>query len=149
MLCISCGGEMRIARIEQDAGMKAAGYEHRRLECVRCQKTERRLAFSGDSASWPIEYRWALTSMSGASGAIRTSAFQNRNSPKLSAWAADSNLCIRNWDRRTPCRSTVGFQVDRLKRSASAAGPTIFGIKIRKFDPRSRRSITALLPTGS
>ena len=60
MLCISCSGEMRIVRIEQDAGMKAAGYEHQRFECVRCQKTERRLAFSGDRASLPLEYRWAL-----------------------------------------------------------------------------------------
>jgi len=66
MLCISCGGEMRIARIEQDSRMKADGYEHRTLECVRCQKTERRLAFSGERASWPLEYRWALASLSGA-----------------------------------------------------------------------------------
>jgi len=28
--------------------MRAAEYEHRRMECVGCQKTERRLAFSGD-----------------------------------------------------------------------------------------------------
>jgi hypothetical protein len=66
MLCISCGAEMRIARIEQDAAMKASGYEHRKLECVSCGKTERRLAFSGDSAIWPIEYRWALASLSSA-----------------------------------------------------------------------------------
>jgi len=57
---------MRITRIEQDAAMKAAGYEHRKLECVRCGKTERRLAFSGDNATWPIEYRWALASLSSA-----------------------------------------------------------------------------------
>jgi len=46
--------------------MKASGYEHRKLECVRCGKTERRLAFSGDSATWPIEYRWALATLSSA-----------------------------------------------------------------------------------
>jgi hypothetical protein len=66
MRCIACGAEMRVARTEQDPAMKAAGYEHQRLECVRCRKTERRLAFSGDSASWPIEYRWALASLSAA-----------------------------------------------------------------------------------
>jgi hypothetical protein len=66
MLCIACGAEMHIARIEQDAAMKAAGYEHQTWECLRCRKTERRLAFSGDSASWPVEYRWALASLSGA-----------------------------------------------------------------------------------
>jgi hypothetical protein len=66
MLCIACGAEMRIARIEQDAAMKAAGYEHQTCECLRCRKTERRLAFSGDRASWPVEYRWALASLSGA-----------------------------------------------------------------------------------
>ena len=66
MRCISCGAEMRIVRVEQDLAMRAAGYEHRRLECVRCQKTERRLAFSGDSASLPVEFRWALASLSAA-----------------------------------------------------------------------------------
>ena len=66
MLCISCGAEMRVARIEQDTTMKAAGYEHQRLECVRCGKTERRLAFSGESAMWPIQYRCALASLSSA-----------------------------------------------------------------------------------
>jgi hypothetical protein len=46
--------------------MKAAGYQHRKLERVRCRKTERRLAFSGDSATWPVEYRLALASLSSA-----------------------------------------------------------------------------------
>jgi hypothetical protein len=61
--CIVCGAEMRVAQVEQDQAMKSAGYEHRQLECVGCQKTERRLAFSGDPASWPIEYRCALASL--------------------------------------------------------------------------------------
>jgi hypothetical protein len=61
--CIACGAEMKVARVEQDQPMKSAGYEHRQLECVGCQKTERRLAFSGDRASWPIEYRCALASL--------------------------------------------------------------------------------------
>jgi hypothetical protein len=43
--------------------MKAAGYEHRQLDC---RQTERRLACSGDSAIWPIEYRLALASLSSA-----------------------------------------------------------------------------------
>ncbi len=50
MLCISYGAEMRFARTEQDATMKAAGYEHQKFECVSCLRTERRLAFSGESA---------------------------------------------------------------------------------------------------
>ena len=63
MLCISCRGDMRVVRVEQDASMKAAGYEHRKLECVGCQRTERRLALSGDGALWPVE-TWALPSLS-------------------------------------------------------------------------------------
>ena len=63
MLCISCRADMRIVRIEQDASMKAAGYEHRKLECVGRQRTERRLAFSGEGAFWPVEI-WALPSLS-------------------------------------------------------------------------------------
>ena len=31
MRCISCGAEMRIARIEQDPAMKAAGYEYQKV----------------------------------------------------------------------------------------------------------------------
>ena len=66
MLCIACGAEMRIARIEQDAAMKATGHEHQTWERLRCRKTERRLAFSCDRASWSLQYRWVLVSLSGA-----------------------------------------------------------------------------------
>jgi hypothetical protein len=40
--------EVRDAQVEQDLAMRAAGCEPRRVECVGCQETERRLAFSGD-----------------------------------------------------------------------------------------------------
>ena len=66
MLCIACGAEMRIVRVEQDSAMNAAGYEHRTLACIRCQRTERRLAFSGEAASWPFECRWIPASWSAA-----------------------------------------------------------------------------------
>jgi hypothetical protein len=56
MRCISCSGEMRVVLVDQDPGMKSAGYEHRTLECSGCKKTERRLAFTGDKAFWPAEY---------------------------------------------------------------------------------------------
>jgi hypothetical protein len=64
MQCISCGAEMRIVRVEQDLGMKTAGYEHRTLGCIGCEKTERRLAFSGEAASWPFESRLTLAALS-------------------------------------------------------------------------------------
>jgi hypothetical protein len=66
MQCISCRAQMRVILVEQDHGMKAAGYEHRTLECSRCQKTERRLAFSSDRASWPVENWRAVTAFEGA-----------------------------------------------------------------------------------
>jgi hypothetical protein len=51
MRCNLCRAEMRIVLVEQDYGMKAVGYEHQTLECLGCQKTERRLAFSIDTSS--------------------------------------------------------------------------------------------------
>jgi hypothetical protein len=51
MQCLSCRADMRMVRIEQDQGMKLAGYEHQTLECSGCQRTERRLAFTSDKAS--------------------------------------------------------------------------------------------------
>src|SRR5262245_47283718 len=56
MRCISCCGEMRVVRFDQDSGMQAAGYEHQTLECSGCNKSERRLAFTGDKTFWPAEY---------------------------------------------------------------------------------------------
>jgi hypothetical protein len=56
MRCISCCGDMRVVRVDQDSGMEAAGYEHQTLECSGCNKTERRLAFTGDKTFWPAEY---------------------------------------------------------------------------------------------
>lgn len=35
MRCISCGAEMRIARVEQDLAMKVAGYEYQRSDASR------------------------------------------------------------------------------------------------------------------
>jgi hypothetical protein len=49
-----------MVRIEQDQGMKLAGYEHQTLECSGCQKTERRLAFTSDKASNPEFWRTTL-----------------------------------------------------------------------------------------
>jgi hypothetical protein len=64
MLCISCGAEMRIVRIERDR----EGGQIRAPEAgIRpLSQTERRLAFSGDTATSPVEYRLALASLSSA-----------------------------------------------------------------------------------
>jgi hypothetical protein len=51
MRCNLCSAEMRVVLVEQDHGMKAVGYEHQTLECLGCQKTERRLAFSNHTSS--------------------------------------------------------------------------------------------------
>jgi hypothetical protein len=61
MRCNSCCAEMRVVLVEQDHGMKAVGYEHQTLECVGCQKTERRLAFSNDRSS--VENWQAVTAI--------------------------------------------------------------------------------------
>src|SRR5262245_44158260 len=96
---------MRIARIEQDAAMKASGYEHRKLECVRCGKTERRLAFSGDSATWPVEYRWALASLSSAARQhlrLREQRRPLRFASRLNSGAVRPQSCVAVSSRPRP-----------------------------------------------
>ena len=77
MRCISCCGEMRVVLVDQDPGM--AGYEHQTLECSGCNKTERRLAFTGDKAFWPAEY-WRTSIAIDAPPALlaRTDEFECR-----------------------------------------------------------------------
>jgi hypothetical protein len=70
MRCISCCGEMRVVRVDQDSGMQAAGYEHQTLECSGCNKTERRLAFTGDKTFWPAEYWRASIAIDAAGSGV-------------------------------------------------------------------------------
>lgn len=67
MWCISCGGDTRVKVVEQDCGMKTVGYEHQTLECCRCHKTERRLAFSGERELWSSDTGRILTNNVAAS----------------------------------------------------------------------------------
>ena len=60
MQCLSCRADMQVVRIQQDQGMKLAGYEHQTLQCSGCQKTERRLEFTCDKASNPEFWRATL-----------------------------------------------------------------------------------------
>jgi transposase-like protein len=60
MRCNLCGAEMQLLRVGQDDAMRAAGYEHQTFQCTGCERTGRRLAFTGSEASWPAAYRWAL-----------------------------------------------------------------------------------------
>ena len=46
MLCISCGTEMRLVRVEPDDTMMVTGFEHQTFECPSCRETERRLTFT-------------------------------------------------------------------------------------------------------
>jgi hypothetical protein len=70
MRCISCCGEMRVVRFDQDSGMQAAGYEHQTLECSGCNKSERRLAFTGDKTFWPAEYWRASIAIDAAGSGV-------------------------------------------------------------------------------
>ncbi len=55
MLCISCGTEMRLVRVEPDDTMMVTGYEHQTFECPSCQETERRLTFTREPTPQPGE----------------------------------------------------------------------------------------------
>jgi hypothetical protein len=53
MLCILCGAEMRLAKVEPDDTMMVAGYEHQTWACTGCDEVERRLMFT--RAKTPID----------------------------------------------------------------------------------------------
>jgi len=54
VLCILCGAEMRLAKVEPDETMMVAGFEHHTLECTGCGEVERRLTFRRESAPEPM-----------------------------------------------------------------------------------------------
>ena len=53
MLCISCGTEMRLVRVEPDDTMMVTGYEHQTFECPSGRETERRLTFTREPTPQP------------------------------------------------------------------------------------------------
>lgn len=54
MLCISCGSEMRLVRVQPDDTMMVKGYEYQTFECPSCQETERRLTFTREPTPQPV-----------------------------------------------------------------------------------------------
>jgi hypothetical protein len=53
MLCILCGAEMRLIRVQPDDTMMVKGYEYRTFECPSCQETELRLTFTHEPTPQP------------------------------------------------------------------------------------------------
>jgi hypothetical protein len=53
MLCISCGTEMRLVRVQPDDTMMVTGYEYQTFECPSCRETERRLTFTREPTPQP------------------------------------------------------------------------------------------------
>src|SRR5262249_56525458 len=48
-LCILCGAEMRLAKVDPDETMIVAGFEYHSFECTGCGEVERRLTFTRHS----------------------------------------------------------------------------------------------------
>src|SRR5262245_51925405 len=55
MLCISCGTQMRLVRVEPDDTMMVSGYEYQTFECLSCQEIERRLTFTRKPTPQPVQ----------------------------------------------------------------------------------------------
>jgi hypothetical protein len=53
MLCISCGTEMRLVRVQPDDTMMVTGYEYQTFECPSCREIERRLTFTREPTPQP------------------------------------------------------------------------------------------------
>jgi hypothetical protein len=53
MLCMLCGAEMRLMKVEQAETMTVIGYEFHTFECSSCQDIERRLTFTHEPTPQP------------------------------------------------------------------------------------------------
>src|SRR5712692_12051992 len=55
MLCMSCGGEMRLMKVDQEEALMVTGYEYHTFECSSCREVERRLTFTREPTPRPAE----------------------------------------------------------------------------------------------
>src|SRR5713101_6141085 len=55
MLCMSCGGEMRLMKVDQEEALMVIGYEYHTFECSSCREVERRLTFTREPTPQPAE----------------------------------------------------------------------------------------------
>jgi hypothetical protein len=46
ILCLECGGEMRLVQVIQDTTMLVPGYEHHTWRCSHCSRVEKRMTFT-------------------------------------------------------------------------------------------------------
>ena len=95
MRCMACGAEMRLVRAVPADTMMVPGYEHQTFECPACQAQERRLVFSREIGSLPLERMRLPSAPSGLPAAIgRNAAMAAR-----SAWARAVSILRGRLDR--------------------------------------------------
>ena len=101
MLCISCGTEMRLVRVQPDDTMMVTGYEHQTFECPSCRETERRLTFTREPTPQPGQpvavdaappVPAASASQDTAPPVSPDSAHQEEAAPPVSAAPPDQDL---------------------------------------------------------
>jgi hypothetical protein len=54
MLCMACGGKMRLAKVDQTEAGLIPGFAHHTFECTSCQDVERRLMLAGAATREPF-----------------------------------------------------------------------------------------------
>ncbi len=87
MLCIFCGAEMRLVKVEQDGSMMVTGYEHHTFECSSCQEVERRLTFTHE----PTPHPGKPVSVDTAPALSLVTKDQNEASPPMSPASTDQD----------------------------------------------------------
>jgi hypothetical protein len=101
MLCMFCGAEMRLVKVEQDDSLMVTGYEHRTFECSSCQEVERRLTFTHEATPHPGE----PVSVDPAPVPSLVTKDQNEAAPPMSPASTDQ-------DEAAPSMSPVSVDKD-------------------------------------
>jgi hypothetical protein len=105
MVCISCGAEMRLVRVEPAETMMVTGYEYHTFECSSCQEVERRLTFTREPTCVPVDT---------ASPVSLSSMGQNESALSVSPASTDQ-------DEAAPSVSPASMGEDEAAASVSPA----------------------------
>ena len=103
MLCIFCGAEMRLVKVEQDGSMMVTGYEYHTFECSSCQEVERRLTFTHE----PTPHPGKPVPVDTAPALSLVTKDQNEASPPMSPASTDQNEAAPSMSRVLPIKTLL------------------------------------------
>src|SRR5688572_16002744 len=87
MLCMSCGGKMRLVSVDPEELGTVTGFERHTIECSSCHEVERRLIFTREPTPQPI----LPSPIDAAPTVLRDPVNQNEAAPSVPPIASEPN----------------------------------------------------------